>query len=128
MRRLLIAALAAGAPTMTQAQALAPMTDTVTVYGDRFALRLTAYNPYERPQRFALSVRDADGAPATQAKASVASLQLPAHETGAFWVWGSVPARGPIFVCVASPAFSTGRGSQITGEVCGKYHIVRLQP
>lgn len=108
------------------AQSLSPMTGEIRTYSHQFAILLTASNPYNSAQRFSVALRDEWGKPAPRVQATVPNFSLPAGETGAFYVWGDVPASKRIFVCVTSQFFSTGTGAPVRGEVCGRYDIVQL--
>jgi hypothetical protein len=109
------------------AQGLSPMKGEVRTYSHQFAMLLTASNPYNTPQRFSVALRDEWNQPVPRVQATVPNFSLPPGETGAFYVWGDVPASKRILVCVTSQFFATGAGSPVRGEVCGKYDIVQLQ-
>ncbi len=124
MRSLLII-LFLTAPWPAFAQGLSPMSGEIRTYGPQFAILLTATNPYDTAQRFSVALRDEEGAPAPRVQTTKPSFSLPPGEAGAFYVWGEAQASRRILVCVTSQFFSTGAGSPVRGEVCGRYDIIR---
>lgn len=122
----MIALLAAAYAAPSAAQSLSPMTDTVVTYQDVFALQLKARNPYATPQRFFIRVLNDDGS-AARARALPPVLTLPPGETASFFVWGDSVQQEKVMVCATSEPFSTGAGTLVKGEVCGKYAIIRRQ-
>ncbi len=126
MRGVLISLAALFAAGPAAAQALSPMTGEVRTYTDRFALQLKAFNPYERAQRFQLAFYDETGARFADVQSAAPVIYVPPGEEVSFYVWGMAAQRRRINICVTSPYFLDGVGSQVRGEVCGRYDIVRL--
>ncbi len=102
------------------------MQKEVWTYSDRFALQLSALNPYATAQRFTISLRDEEGAELADVFTSASHFSLPPGEAGTFYVWGAALERRRIVVCVSSQLFSNGAGAPVRGEVCGKYDIAPL--
>ncbi|MGF1545266.1 MAG: hypothetical protein ACFB00_12345 [Parvularculaceae bacterium] len=128
MRRLLIVSTFATslAASAASAQALAPMRGAFASFADTFRIRLTAFNPYDRPARQTITVYDEAWRPLAGARAMPQSFDLAPRQRASVAVTGSfdgAAARG-FYVCNASPAATEG-GARVKGEVCGKYYVVR---
>ena len=114
--------LAGGA---AEAQSLSPMRGQVVSFSDRFALRLTPGNPYDRPMTVTVAVYDEGFRP-------IRAAVLPARQTLGPGHSGTVTVVVPfaegrerrVRVCArARPVGTTG--ARIVTEVCGRYRGTR---
>lgn len=106
------------------AQSLSPMKKKVAAFGEQFALRLAAGNPYKTAMRMSIHVYDMEWNEIKEAKRSRPIFELAPGGRTSFFVL--VPFDGEktreIYVCAETetPLYDQS-GAAIEGQVCGKY-------
>lgn len=109
-------------------QALSPMRHEVVSFGDRFALRLTAHNPYRHVIHSEFKVYEEDWTPIHDLTMTSRAAMLGPGSRQPLMVilpFGALPER-TVLVCHETKIAVYHANNFIRGQVCGRYRARRL--
>lgn len=127
-------AISLAASIAAQAQSVAPMTQKVISFGDKFMVQFEIRNTYKTPQLNMISIYTPDWKPVTASYVSKKAVRLASNDTLVITAIvpfseqndSSVKSR-MVYVCNSIIPKVDGIGSAFKGEVCGKVYATKLQ-
>ena len=112
-----------------EAQSLAPMRKDIVSFADRFAIRLTANNPYRDPISSEFKVYEEDWTPAKGVRVTPDRAYLSAKGHTPIFIVGDFEGdlARTILICHETIIPNFVAHQKLRGQVCGRYRAQQLQ-